>query len=331
MDLIEYYVSINTMDKLKKGRAPTRGIITKTINELEAELLVPEKNIIKLKAWFERLNDLQQKIQEIHQLIFNEMLADPDTSEEQQLQESITCEDILTRIVMARLMIDAELEKATDDFDDYDYYVSAVNVDPNSELNRRQVHHQLISQHFIGSNLFGSGIFSKHCFSVEDVALLATRSKFESLLPNISTSLKKLENDKSVEIMLKYFYGLEELLNIIQREEVKFFSQQAFYDAFGGIIGSSDFPIAVSPPSHRKNSHGDESVVKSADKGGQSRMSGQTKSSGLSLKELIHAEISRKPSKPSKEQIKALSRNKKSMKEWAEHCLKIVMIRYRNA
>lgn len=43
-----------------------------------------------------------------------------------------------------------------------------------------------------------------------------------------------------------------------------------------------------------------------------SRVSSQTKTSGLSLKDLIHAEISKRPSKPTKEQIKALSRNTKS-------------------
>ncbi len=46
----------------------------------------------------------------------------------------------------------------------------------------------------------------------------------------------------------------------------------------------------------------------------ESRVSTQTKSSGLSLKDLIHAEISKRPSRPSKEQIKALSRNSKSTK-----------------
>lgn len=44
----------------------------------------------------------------------------------------------------------------------------------------------------------------------------------------------------------------------------------------------------------------------------ESRMSSQTKSSGLSLKDLIHAEISKRPTKPSKKQINALSRNSKS-------------------
>lgn len=46
--------------------------------------------------------------------------------------------------------------------------------------------------------------------------------------------MQKLEDDKSVEVMLEYFYGFNELLSIIQKEDLKFFSQQAFYDVVGG-------------------------------------------------------------------------------------------------
>lgn len=53
-------------------------------------------------------------------------------------------------------------------------------------------------------------------------------------MPIISTSTQKLEDDKSVEVMLEYLYGLNELLNIIRKEDVRFFSQQAFYDVVGG-------------------------------------------------------------------------------------------------
>lgn len=69
-----------------------------------------------------------------------------------------------------------------EDFDDY-YSEDYVKDDHNSNLSSRQInsHYQNIPENFIGSNLFGSGIFSKQCFSVEDVALLATRSKFEVL------------------------------------------------------------------------------------------------------------------------------------------------------
>ncbi len=109
------------MERLKKARAPIRGVITKIINEVETELLVADKNIIMLKTRFERLNELQVKIQDIDQLVLNVMLEDPKVSEDQQLQESIDCENILTRMVTTKLKIDAEVlknEKVVQVFDD---------------------------------------------------------------------------------------------------------------------------------------------------------------------------------------------------------------------
>lgn len=78
----------------------------------------------------------------------------------------------------------ANVCKATEDFDDYDDSVDYVNDDRNSYQSPRQVNSQqkMIPENFVGSNLFGSGRFNKQCFSVEDVALLATRSKFEVCL-----------------------------------------------------------------------------------------------------------------------------------------------------
>lgn len=74
----------------------------------------------------------------------------------------------------------SNLCKATEDVDDYsseDY----ANDERSNYLRPRQInsHNANIPENFIGSNLFGGGIFNKQCFSVEDVALLATRSKFE--------------------------------------------------------------------------------------------------------------------------------------------------------
>lgn len=73
--------------------------------------------------------------------------------------------------------------KATEDFDDYysDDYMSSDN-DAGLTLRQTTPHHKNIPENFSGSNLFGSGIFYKQCFSVEDVALLSTRYKFEVFL-----------------------------------------------------------------------------------------------------------------------------------------------------
>ncbi|XP_037027061.1 uncharacterized protein LOC119067885 [Bradysia coprophila] len=138
----------------------------------------------------------------------------------------------------------ANVCKGTEDFDDYDSedYASS---DRNILLSSRQINSQqiFIPEHFIGSNLMGSGTFAKQCFSVEDVALLATRSKFEALIPNVSTLELHLEDDKSVEDMLEYFYGFNQLLNIIEKEDLKFFSQLAFYDVVGGYFNYFYWPL----------------------------------------------------------------------------------------
>lgn len=108
------YLEVNVtmvMEKLKKARTPIRGLITKTINEVTVELAKEEKDVIMLKAKFERLNDLQQRIQEVDASIFNEMLSDPKMSDEDQLNEAISCEDIVTSMVTTKLKIDCEITK----------------------------------------------------------------------------------------------------------------------------------------------------------------------------------------------------------------------------
>lgn len=69
--------------------------------------------------------------------------------------------------------------KATEDFDDYDSDYMISDRDAGLSIRQTTSSHKNIPENFIGSNLFGSGIFSKQCFSVEDVALLSTRCKFE--------------------------------------------------------------------------------------------------------------------------------------------------------
>lgn len=115
------------MEKLKKARTPIRGLITKVINEVDAELAKEVRNSIELKAKYERLNDLQTRIQEVDQSIFNEMLNDDKLTEDQQLNESIYCEDIVTRIVITKLKIDKEIfEKERDEQRSNDDRVSLI-------------------------------------------------------------------------------------------------------------------------------------------------------------------------------------------------------------
>lgn len=73
------------------------------------------------------------------------------------------------------------LAVCTEDFDDYDNSEDYGSSYHNIYLRSRQIdsRQMFIPEHFIGSNLMGGGTFAKQCFSVEDVALLATRCKFE--------------------------------------------------------------------------------------------------------------------------------------------------------
>lgn len=129
------------MDKLKKARTPIRGLITKSLNELDAELNKQEKDTISLKTRYERLNELQTKIEEVDQSIFNEMLSDPEISEEEQLNEAVACENILTRIVAGKLKIDNEVTKiaTTETLNNEDGRASTVQQLENVSLNCRKL------------------------------------------------------------------------------------------------------------------------------------------------------------------------------------------------
>lgn len=97
------------MEKLKRARAPIRGLITRTINEVETELAKEVKDILTLKTKYERLNELQSRIQEIDQAIYNEMLDEVQITDEERNKEIEATEDIYTEIVKAKLKIDREI------------------------------------------------------------------------------------------------------------------------------------------------------------------------------------------------------------------------------
>lgn len=99
------------MEKLKKARTPIRSLITRTINDVNSELAKPEKDLMYLRVKFERLNDLQLKIQDVDQSIYDEMLEDPKISEDEQLTEITVCENIITEMVVVKLKIDHEVRK----------------------------------------------------------------------------------------------------------------------------------------------------------------------------------------------------------------------------
>jgi hypothetical protein len=79
----------------------------------------------------------------------------------------------------------------------------------------------------LGSILFEDNGFPKSCFAQNDIAMLATRLKFQQLLPKDV----ELMNDDAVMAMVKYFYGINEIIERSQSHELL---QKCFYDTLGG-------------------------------------------------------------------------------------------------
>ncbi|XP_021965025.1 uncharacterized protein LOC110860286 [Folsomia candida] len=92
------------MDRLKKARTPVRASITRTSNEVEAELIKPEpgKDVLefklhKLENLLEEINDLDQKVKD--------MMLDENQSEDDYAQETSRMEEFTDKIGVARLKI----------------------------------------------------------------------------------------------------------------------------------------------------------------------------------------------------------------------------------
>lgn len=80
----------------------------------------------------------------------------------------------------------------------------------------------------MGSILFDDHGFAKKCFVQGDVALLATRMKFQQLLPGID-----MLNDDGVQAIVRYFYGINEIIEKMSQDEVRQMVQKSFYDLLG--------------------------------------------------------------------------------------------------
>lgn len=81
----------------------------------------------------------------------------------------------------------------------------------------------------LGSILFEDHGSPKKCFVLNDIAQLATRLKFQQLLPkNI-----ELMNDDDVVALIKYFYGINEIIEHMNQKEAQHLVQKCFYDMLG--------------------------------------------------------------------------------------------------
>lgn len=63
-----------------------------------------------------------------------------------------------------------------------------------------------------------------------DVATLTTKLKFHQLLPKDV----ELMNDDGVMAIVKYFYGINEIIERIESTDTRELLQKCFYDTLGG-------------------------------------------------------------------------------------------------
>lgn len=83
----------------------------------------------------------------------------------------------------------------------------------------------------MGSILFEDHGFAKKCFVQNDIALLSTRLKFQDLLLNESEF--KMLSDDDVDATIRYFYGVNEIIEKLNEDDVRQLVQKSFYDMLG--------------------------------------------------------------------------------------------------
>lgn len=81
----------------------------------------------------------------------------------------------------------------------------------------------------MGSILFEDHGFAKKCFIQSDIALLSTRLKFQDLLP----VQREMLDDNGVTAIIRYFYGINEIIEKLGEDEVRQLVQKSFYDMLG--------------------------------------------------------------------------------------------------
>lgn len=82
----------------------------------------------------------------------------------------------------------------------------------------------------LGSILFEDHGYPKKCFVQNDIAQLATRLKLQNLLP----CEVELMDDEGILAMIKYFYGVNEIIDHMSGNEARQLVEKCFYDMLGG-------------------------------------------------------------------------------------------------
>ncbi|XP_016951295.1 uncharacterized protein LOC108025348 isoform X2 [Drosophila biarmipes] len=93
---------------------------------------------------------------------------------------------------------------------------------------------------FLGTNLFGS--YRKNCFSTEDIALISARKDFELLVPKSFPQC--LLTDSIVNMLLRYFNTVNQIVKRMSDDDTRLILQRAFYDALGGYLRYYLVPMA---------------------------------------------------------------------------------------
>lgn len=83
----------------------------------------------------------------------------------------------------------------------------------------------------MGSILFEDHGFVKKCFVQNDIALMATRMKFQELLPIGGDHLAM--TDDGIQTMINYLYSINEVIERISQDDIKQLIQKSFYDLLG--------------------------------------------------------------------------------------------------
>lgn len=83
----------------------------------------------------------------------------------------------------------------------------------------------------MGTVLFDNHGFARKCLDQNDIALFSTRFKFQSLLPNECDA--SMLNDDGLKAIIRYFYGINDIIEKMSQEEALRLLQQSFYDLLG--------------------------------------------------------------------------------------------------
>ena len=101
------------MDRLRRARTAQRGRVTKTLNEINAELAKEELNRQVVRVKFERLNEVIQELAEADQRVQDAML-DAEVPEEEMDAEMAAADDYKDQVRAMKHRVNDILDQHVD-------------------------------------------------------------------------------------------------------------------------------------------------------------------------------------------------------------------------